>query len=128
MREVSFFYKGVEFVNLRLVDMDVAYEQITNGGRMLAGQIQPVQHSVRFGKLDAADRPQAVAFDQHRNSVDQFLSIGPQPLKESTLIKAEGSSTAAAVITSLDITVDLYVVTVEFLILMTGRVVTPLLL
>ena len=32
------------------------------------------------------------------------------------------------VITSLDITVDLYVVTIEFLILMTGRVVTPLLL
>ncbi len=70
MWEFSFFYEGVEFVNLHLVYMDVTDEQITNSGSMLTGQVQPVQNGVRFGKFDAADRSQTATFDKHRNSVD----------------------------------------------------------
>jgi hypothetical protein len=50
--------------------MHVPDEVAMDGGALLPGPIQPVQHGISCTVFDPADGPQAVALDEHRYYVE----------------------------------------------------------
>src|SRR5262245_16798559 len=71
-----FFDNTPEFIDLHLRRMHIPDEGAMDGGALLAGQIQPVQHSISCTVFDPADGPQTVALDEHRYDVQEDRAWG----------------------------------------------------
>ena len=57
-----------------------------DGGAVLPGQLQPVQHGISNTVFDPADGPQTVALDEHRYDVQENRAWGAQCFKERALV------------------------------------------
>jgi hypothetical protein len=107
--------------------MQMANEMMADGCGMLARQVQPMKNGIGFAVFDPADRPQAVTFDQHGNSIQQDLSIGAQGFKESSFVERKGLLARYTVISAFNVTMDFNVLSFDLCRIITGFVIAPLL-
>src|SRR5438132_6943849 len=121
-----FFDKTPEFVDLHLRRMHVPDEVAIDGGALLPGQLQPVQHGISFTVFDPADSPQTVALDEHRYDVQEDRAWGAQCFKERALVCTESALTGGAAKASFSVAVHLDVVRTDLAAVGARGVVTPL--
>jgi hypothetical protein len=106
--------------------MHVPDEVAMDGGALLPGQIQPVQHGISCTVFDPADGPQTVALDEHRYDVQEDRAWGAQCFKERTLVCTESAVTGGAAQASFSVAVHFDVVRADLAAVGARGVVTPL--
>ena len=79
---------------------------LAHSRRVLTSQVQPMENGVRLASLDPTDGPQAVALNQHGDSIQEYVSLSSQSLKESSCVSTKSMVTSGAVITTFSMAVD----------------------
>jgi len=105
--------------------MQITNDVTTDGGRLLSGPIQPVEHGVNFAVFDSADRAQTVALHQHGDNLHQDLSWGTHGFKECTLVSTERALAGDAVKASFSKAVNFDVGGAHPAEIRAGFVITP---
>lgn len=124
---LAFFNKGPQFIDLRLGHMQIMNDGLTHLGRMLTGQIDPVQNGVVWMMRPPLDSPKTIALHQPGQRIRDHLMIAAQSLKKGALISTERSPTGRTVVTLFAIAKDFDVTGPNSTKLATGCIVTPLL-
>jgi len=106
--------------------MQTMNEMVTDRSNVLTGKVQPVKNAIMLTVLDAANSPQTVTLNQHRHSIEKYLPIGSQSLKESSFVSTKSMSTGGAVITTLNMAVDSDVVSLYLAKIWTRFLIAPL--
>lgn len=107
--------------------MQIADDGLTNPGRMLTGQIDPMQNGVVRMMCPTFDGAKTIALRQPCQDVRDSLMLASQSFKEGALVGVESLPTSRTVVTLLAIAKDFDVASMNSTELATGCIVTPLL-
>jgi hypothetical protein len=107
--------------------MQSANDGLTNPGRMLTSQVDPMQNGVVRMLRPTFDGPKTIALHQPGQDIRDSLMIASQSFKEGTLVGAESSPTSRTVVTLRAVAKDFDIAGMNSAKLATGCIVTPLL-
>jgi hypothetical protein len=124
---LAFFNKSPQFIDLGLGHMQIMNDGLTHLGRMVTGQIDPVQKGVVRMMRSPLNRPKTIALHQPGQSIRDHLVIAAQRLKKGALIRTESSPTGRTVVTLFAIAKDFDVTGLNSTKRATGGIVTPVL-
>lgn len=106
--------------------MHTPNEMVTHGSRLLASKIQPVKRGAKFTTFNAANRPQAIALDQHGHHVENHWPIGPYGFEERASISIKDMGASGAIIATFGVAIDFDVWAADLAQICASSMVTPL--
>jgi hypothetical protein len=107
--------------------MQIVDYSLTNLGRMLTGQVDPMQNGVVRMMRPTFDGAKTIALRQPCQDIRDRLMIASQSFKEGPLVGVESLPTSRTVVTLLTVAKDFDVASMNSTKLATRCIVTPLL-